>query len=100
MDDMSTTASLPVRTSCPSALRIRRTTLGLRQADLATAAHISRQHLVALELGKSVPSWPVANALAIALDCEPRDIFPQNDRDPGISRAAERDGRVGVQQAG
>jgi|ERR1022692_2836256 DNA-binding XRE family transcriptional regulator len=90
----------PGGTTLPSALRLRRLTLGLLQSDVARAAGLSRNQVIQLEAGRSVPRWPTAHALAEVLGCEPRDIFPaQNDHDPEASRAVEKTTGEAVEDA-
>jgi DNA-binding XRE family transcriptional regulator len=60
----------------PSALRLRRLTLGLRQADLADRAGISREQVVRLELKHCEPTWGTAHSVAAALASKPEDLFP------------------------
>lgn len=69
----------------PSQLRLRRLSLDMRQIDVAIAAGISRQYLVQLEAGRSIPSWPTAAALSRALSCRPEEIFPTDQQGGRVS---------------
>jgi transcriptional regulator with XRE-family HTH domain len=74
----------------PSALRLRRLALGLRQEDVACAVGMTRQWVAILEAGRAVPSWPTAHAIADYLGSDPRELFPtpQNKPRPRVNRAA------------
>ena len=56
-------------------LRARRKALQLTQAQLAAAAGVSRQLVVAAETGVNTPSVDAALRLAAVLDCDPADLF-------------------------
>lgn len=66
-------------------VRRRRRDRGLTQAELATLVGVSRQTLIAIELGGS-PSLPTAMRLARALDTRLDDLFPDH------AAAADRNG--------
>ncbi len=68
-----------------SALRHRRVELGLTQTELAAAAHVSRQLVVAVEAGVNTPAVDAALRLAEALECTAEDLF---DRQPPMPRNA------------
>lgn len=56
-------------------LRQLRKALGLSQAQLAAAVHITQQHYSLIERGLRNPSLDIALAIAQALDADPRDLF-------------------------
>src|SRR5437773_12467583 len=58
-----------------SGLRRARQRSGLKQADLAVRAGISRQTLSALESGRAQPSTAIALNLARTLGCRVEDLF-------------------------
>ncbi|MCX7624461.1 MAG: substrate-binding domain-containing protein [Thermomicrobium sp.] len=65
----------PDRSELVVRVRERRQRLGLTQQQLAERAGISRQALVAIEVGKLTPSVAVALRLARALDCAVEELF-------------------------
>lgn len=58
-----------------NAVRGARTTLGLTQADLAAAAGVTRQTVVAVEAGDYAPSVYLALALAERLGRSVEELF-------------------------
>jgi putative transcriptional regulator len=62
-----------------NAVRQRRTSTGLSQADLAKAMDVSRQTINSIETGRYLPSLPLAIALARFFDSSVEEIF---DVDP------------------
>src|SRR5256886_16551500 len=58
-----------------SGLRRARQSRGLKQAELAVRAGISRQTLSALEAGRAQPSTAIALNLARALGCRVEELF-------------------------
>src|SRR2546430_5619548 len=58
-----------------SGLRRARQRSGLKQAELAARAGISRQTLSALEAGRAQPSTAIALNLARALGCRVEELF-------------------------
>jgi putative transcriptional regulator len=58
-----------------SAVRSRRVALGLTQVELASAARVSRQLVVAVEAGVNTPSVDAALRLAQALGCSAEELF-------------------------
>jgi transcriptional regulator with XRE-family HTH domain len=67
-------------------LRLRRITLGFTQAQLASAAGVSRQLVVAAEAGVNTPSVDAALRLAQALECSAQELFgPPAVRAPRIT---------------
>lgn len=82
----------------PHPLRLSRFAAGLTQAGRAREAGISREQEQRLETGRCVPTWPTARALAAALGCDPRELFPaQNDDGSAANGAVEKE-RVGGAQ--
>lgn len=70
-----------------SRLRARRLELGLSQAEVASAANLSRQLVSAVESERNVPSVSAALALAGALGAEVRDLFgppPVSEWEPAL----------------
>lgn len=47
----------------------------MSQAQLARQIKVSRQTLNAIECGQRLPSLEIAHRIAVALDCEPDDVF-------------------------
>ena len=61
-----------------STVRIHRVAQGLRQADLAAAAGVSRDTIRRVEAGAR--PWPTtAKAIAAALGCEPGELFENGE---------------------
>lgn len=58
-----------------NAVRQRRTSIGLSQADLAEAMDVSRQTINSIETGRYLPSLPLAIALARFFDSSVEEIF-------------------------
>jgi putative transcriptional regulator len=58
-----------------NAVRQRRTSTGLSQADLAKAMDVSRQTINSIETGRYLPSLPLAIALARFFDSSVEEIF-------------------------
>ena len=56
-------------------LRTRRSALGLTQAELAAAADVSRQLIVAVEAGVNMPAADAAVRIARVLDCTVEELF-------------------------
>jgi DNA-binding XRE family transcriptional regulator len=59
----------------PNLVASRRRALGLSQQDLATASHLSRQLISAVERGRHVPNVVAALAIAKALGAPVEEIF-------------------------
>lgn len=60
--------------------RVRRAA-GLTQVQLATQAGCTQQTISYLENGKSrTPSWRVVQALAAALNVDPREVFSDEEQ--------------------
>ena len=83
-------------------LRQRRKSAGLSQSDLAARVGVSRQAVVAIEAGRSVPSTTLALQLARVLGCSVEELF-MLPAGPHITaawagRADERAGRVSIGQ--
>lgn len=75
----------------PGALRLRRLELGLSQDEVARRAGLCRSHLSDLEALHHRPRYRTAQALSVALDCEPDCIFPDAGQASGeASREALR----------
>jgi putative transcriptional regulator len=58
-----------------NAVRQRRTSIGLSQADLAEEMDVSRQTINSIETGRYLPSLPLAMALARFFDSSVEEIF-------------------------
>jgi putative transcriptional regulator len=58
-----------------NAVRQRRTSTGLSQAELAKAMDVSRQTINSIETGRYLPSLPLAIALARFFDSSVEEIF-------------------------
>ena len=61
--------------------RLRRSA-GISQAVLAERAHLSPQHIAALEQGRKEPSLSTLDALARALDVSIPELFIPDERTP------------------
>jgi putative transcriptional regulator len=70
-----------------------RRALDLTQAQLATAAEVSRQTIVAVEAGDYAPSVYLALALAARLDTTVEALFGPSSADPPTERGAAEVGR-------
>lgn len=99
MSLMTHETSCPPQRRPPNPLRLRRLTLGLTQADLARLAGVSREQVQRLDTGRCVPTWPTAHAVAVALDCEPGALFP-NERSPGGNQGSATTAAQGRHAAG
>ncbi len=73
-----------------SAVRRRRVALGLTQVELARAARVSRQLVVAVEAGVNTPSVDAALRLAEALGCSAERLFGRTVREVSPSPAGIR----------
>ncbi|MFD1506425.1 helix-turn-helix transcriptional regulator [Georgenia yuyongxinii] len=62
-------------------VRARRKELGLTQAELAAAVHISRQTVISIESGGYAPSVYLALRIARALGAPVEDLFIEADDD-------------------
>ena len=56
-------------------VREMRTAQGLSQADLGSAMRVSRQTVIAIERGRSLPSLPLAIALARFFSTTVEELF-------------------------
>jgi transcriptional regulator with XRE-family HTH domain/molybdate-binding protein len=83
--------------SSESALRRRRTAMGLTQAELAAAARVSRQLVVAVEAGVNTPSVDAALRLARALRCPAEQLFADADADASAWANARAGIEAGVE---
>lgn len=81
------TSSSPLR----STLRALRTDRGLSQAELASRVGLSRQALLAIEAGRSIPGTDVALRLAAALSVRVDELF-RLDEPPAELRATRAAG--------
>lgn len=70
------TAAVP---NVNTTLREARTRAGFTQEELAQRARVSRQHYVAVEAGRSVPSTEVALRLARSLNTTVEELFSLSD---------------------
>jgi len=73
-----------------SNVRRRRIALGLTQVELASAAGVSRQLVVAVEAGVNTPSVDAALRLAEALGCSAEQLFGPSTSRPSPSPAGIR----------
>src|SRR4051812_9972108 len=62
-----------------AAIKRFRTQRGLTQQELARLTGLSRQTLVSIESGKSIPSTAIALQLAKLLGCRVEDLFELDD---------------------
>jgi transcriptional regulator with XRE-family HTH domain len=70
--------------STPSRLRARRESLGWSRAELGErAGGVSTSAIRRLELGQARPHRSTLSALAFAMRCQPEDIRPVNETEPG-----------------
>ncbi len=74
--------SSPTHRTPPRPLRLRRLTLGLRQADVAELAGVSREQVVRLEAGACSPTWATVQRLAAVLAADPVALFPPDEKRP------------------
>jgi putative transcriptional regulator len=58
-----------------------RSRLGMTQAELATAAGVSRQSIISIERGRYVPSLPLALKMAKLFGCGTDDLFELTERE-------------------
>lgn len=58
-----------------------RVRLGMTQADLASAAGVSRQSIISIERGRYVPSLPLALKMARLFGCATDELFELTERD-------------------
>ncbi|MDH5676689.1 MAG: helix-turn-helix domain-containing protein [Myxococcales bacterium] len=77
-----------------STLRARRSAAGLSQGELAAQVGVSRQALIAIELGRQVPSTALALQLARALRCGVESLFALPGGPVLTARWAGAEGRV------
>ena len=61
-------------------IRTRREALGLSQAALGTALHVSRQTVNSIETGRYDPSLPLAIAIARYFDTTVEEVFHETER--------------------
>ena len=66
-----------------NAVRELRTVMGLSQADLGAAVHVSRQTINAIEAGRHVPSLPLALNLARFLSTTVERMFTAHEEAAG-----------------
>jgi putative transcriptional regulator len=64
-------------------VRARRKELGLTQAELADAVHVSRQTVISIESGGYAPSVYLALRIARALGTRVEDLFDEADDNSG-----------------
>lgn len=85
-----------------SALKRRRLEAGFSRERLGAAAGgIASATVVRVERGEVSPHPSTVAALAAALGCVPEDLLePQDDHDPGASRAAEEVGEGAARPSG
>jgi molybdate-binding protein/DNA-binding XRE family transcriptional regulator len=81
-------------------LRARRTERRISQQALAEAAGLSRQALIAIEAGRSVPGTRVALFLARALGCTVEDLFGLPEPDTTLAAETPAGARVVVARVG
>jgi putative transcriptional regulator len=60
-------------------VRTRRREVGLTQAELAAAVHVSRQTVISIESGGYAPSVYLALRIARALDSRVEDLFIEDE---------------------
>lgn len=76
--------------STGAAIRAARESAGLSQADVASAAMVSRSLLSAIERGSSGASVTVFNRIAEALHLPPSALAPQGDKSGLVMKRASR----------
>ena len=59
-------------------VRLQRTQLGMKQAELAERIDVSSQHISQIECGRTKLSLPVLVSLANALDCDVNALLGTN----------------------
>ena len=59
-----------------NSVRERRNGGGLSQAQLASAMHVSRQTINSIEVGRYMPSLPLAIKLARFFESSVEEVFP------------------------
>ncbi|MFT6845756.1 MAG: putative transcriptional regulator [Flavobacteriales bacterium] len=64
-----------------NSIKVERAKKNLTQADLAKLAHVSRQTINAMELGKYVPSTVLALKLSKIFETEMSQIFTLEESD-------------------
>jgi putative transcriptional regulator len=74
-------------------VRAARAVLGLTQADLAAAAGVTRQTVVAVEAGDYAPSVYLALAIAARLGRTVEELFGEDRAESAAAAAAGREQR-------